>query len=82
MNTPQFKIHGKERRALKKKLSEYQSIVKYFWHCHSLDKDMTSIYGGNENYPMDDTEALLKFNKINKELENIKELLSIRYGNT
>jgi hypothetical protein len=68
-----YKIQGQARRELKKQLAELKHSVRYFWHFHSLDKDMTSMFGNAGNYPMTDEAAEKRFNtkkdKI-KELEN------------
>lgn len=72
-NKPQYKIHGCERRVLKKELSNLKYFIKYFWYHHQLDKDMCSFYGETENYPMSDQKAQKIYGdyiiKI-KELEN------------
>lgn len=72
-NKPQYKIYGDERRKLKKELSKLKYFIKYFWHHHQLDKDMSSFYGETENYPMSDQKAQKMYDdyiiKI-KELEN------------
>ena len=47
MNEPTYKIHGIERRQLKKELGELKRYVKNFWYYHQLDKDMTSFYSVN-----------------------------------
>ena len=52
MNIPQFKIHGEQRRVVKKELGELKRYIKNFWHYHQLDKDMASFYGGKEDYPL------------------------------
>jgi hypothetical protein len=77
MNTPQFKISGLERRNLKKELSQLKSYVKNFWHCHQLDKDMTSFYGGTDTYPMSDDSANIRYNKAIEDIENLENILSI-----
>jgi len=44
---PQFKIHGKERRAMKKELSLLRRDYRSFDYQHSLHKDMCVAYGGD-----------------------------------
>jgi hypothetical protein len=79
MNDPTFKIHGAERRCLKKELTDLKSFAKNFWHFHQLDKDMTSFYGGKDDYPMSDELAQQKFDKTNDDIKKIEEKLSIIY---
>jgi len=80
MNEPQYKINGLERRKVKKELSELKSFAKNFWHFHQLDKDMTSFYGGTENYPMNDELAKQKFDYTNDRIKILEEQLSIPYN--
>ena len=63
---PQFKIHGGKRREKKKKLADLKSFKKDFWHCHQMDKDMASIYGGKDTYPMNDEKAKKMYDKTKK----------------
>jgi len=74
-NQPIYKISGIERRRLKKDLSELKSFVKYFWHYHKLDKDMTQFYGGNGDYPMDDIKAKNIYDRKNDDIQKIQDLL-------
>lgn len=74
-NRPIYKIHGLERRAKKKELSSLKSLVNTFWHWHQMDKDMASIYGGQDGYPMSDNEASTRFEKAKKEMEEMQLLL-------
>jgi hypothetical protein len=78
MNQPIYKIHGSERRELKKELAKLKSHMKNFWYYHQLDKDMTSFYGGSEKYPMSDVEANEKFNQANLKVKNLEEKLNIK----
>lgn len=79
MNEPQYKIFGTERRQAKRKLSQLKSYVQNFWHYHQLDKDMSSIYGGTDSYPMPDKMAQQKFDKSNEEVKTLEEQLSAPY---
>lgn len=79
MNTPQFKIHGQERRKLKKEYSALKSYIKGFWHWHTMDKDIASIYGSSEGYPMTDESAQKIYDIAKLKLENIEKQLSIPY---
>ena len=79
MNVPEFKIHGIERRKLKKELSELKSFLKNFWHYHQLDKDMCSFYGGTESYPMTDDKAQLKYDQTSNKIKELENMLSIKY---
>jgi hypothetical protein len=80
MNEPTYKIHGIERRQLKKKLGELKGHAKNFWYYHQLDKDMTSFYGGKDGYPMSDEEAQKRVDKANSEIKALKKRLSVLYG--
>ena len=75
---PIYKIHGFERKELKKELSSIKSFLKYFWHYHNLDKDMTSFYGGCDGYPMSDEDAQKKYDEKLKQIEEIEYKLSIK----
>lgn len=79
-NSPQFKIHGKERRELKKKLAFSKSFLKHFWSCHQMDKDMASIYGGKDDYPMSDIDAQKRYDEEVKKIEKMEEKLSVPYS--
>jgi hypothetical protein len=70
-----FKIHGIERRILKKELSNLKLFVKDFWHFHQLDKDMSSFFGNHERFPMSDNDAEIKFNDANAKIIDIQNKL-------
>lgn len=86
-NIPEFKIHGLQRKHLKKELSALKSYVKNFWHYHQLDKDMCSFYGGTNSatnggantYPMDDNTAQQKFDLAIIKIKDLENILSIKY---
>jgi hypothetical protein len=78
-NQPTYKIHGTERRKLKKELSELKSFVKNFWYYHQLDKDMTSFYGGTETYPMGDEKANEIVESSKKKIKILEDKLSVLY---
>lgn len=78
-NKPTYKIHGKERRVLKKELSELKSFVKNYWYYHQMDKDMTSFYGSSDGYTMSDEDAKVIYDKNINKIKNIEYLLSILY---
>ena len=80
MNEPTYKIHGIERRQLKKELGELKRYVRNFWHYHQLDKDMTSFYGYKEGYLMSDDEAQQRVDKAKNQIEQLEERLSVLYG--
>ena len=82
MNTPQFKIHGEQRRVVKKELGELKRYIKNFWHYHQLDKDMVSFYGGKEDYPMSDGKAQMEFDIANGKIKLLEEKLAVPFGNT
>ena len=79
-NQPQFKIHGNDRRKLKKELSLIKSIIKDFWHDHQMDADMASFYGGSERL-MSDEDAMIMFDKNNKIIKELEEQLAVPYSN-
>lgn len=80
MNEPIYKIHGIERRKLKKELGELKLYVKNFWYYHQLDKDMNSFYGGKEGFPMSDDEAQKMVNKAEKQIQELENRLSVLCG--
>lgn len=75
-NTLQFKIHGSDRKLLKKELNTLKSFAKNFWYYHQLDKDMTSFYGTHENYPMSDDKAKVLYDDTIKKIELLNNKLS------
>lgn len=76
---PTYRIHGKERRVLKKELGELKRFIKNFWYYRQLDKDMSHFYGGSENYPMSDEDAQKVYDKNCIKIQNLEYLLSIPY---
>lgn len=79
---PIYKIHGLERRKLKKELSELKKYTNNFWYYHQLDKDMCSFYNcTTEGYPMSDEEAQKKFDNTHIEIKKLEEKLSILFEN-
>jgi hypothetical protein len=79
MNERQFKIYGKERRELKKKLSLLKVYYKSFWHYHTMDKDMAMVYGGTDTYPMSDEKAKDLYDSTGREIKTLEEKLSVPY---
>jgi hypothetical protein len=79
MGNKQFKIYGLERKKLKKEVSELRSFLKDFWFHHQMDKDMSSFYGGSDNYPMTDENAKEMFKNSTEELGRLEKLLSEKY---
>jgi hypothetical protein len=75
-NEPQFKIHGTERRTLKKRLSFLKSFVKTFWYDHQMEKDMSSFYGGNM---MSDEDAQKMFDEKTLSIVKLEEELAVPY---
>lgn len=80
MNEPQFKIHGLERRKLKKQLANVKSFVKDFWHYHQMDKDLASFYGSSSTFPMSDHQANDIYKKKKEEIKNLEVLLAETYS--
>lgn len=77
MSEPIFVIHGKERRALKKRHSEIKAFIKGYWYHHQLDKDMCDLYGCHtETYPMDDIKAEKQYIEYVKLLNDIEKELA------
>ncbi len=78
---PQFKIHGQKRREYKKQYFELSSFVKNFWYYHNLDKDMAIITGieSKDGYPMNDDDAMKKFEMANNKLKKMKLKLDEPY---
>ena len=78
----QFEIYGQKRRELKRELSQIKSLSKNFWFYHNMDKDMTSIYGGADGFPMSDEAATMKYNGFLKEIEVMEVKLAKPYLQT
>lgn len=78
MNKPTYKIHGSERKKLKKELSEIKSFIKTFWYYHQLDKDMSSFYG-DSTWLMSDESVKNRFEIEKIKAKKIEEELSILY---
>lgn len=81
MSEPTYKIHGLERRQLKKELGKLKRYVKNFWYYHQLDKDMTSFYGGKDGFPMSDDEAQKRVDEAKKQIEQLENRLSVLFKN-
>ena len=71
-----YKIHGAQRRDLKKKLSLLKRSVNNFWYYHNLDKTMAGFYEKSEAFPMNDFDAKLRLDQIKLEIEKIEIILS------
>lgn len=71
-----FKISGKERRKVKKELSELKSFMKSFWHEHQMEKDMSSFYGGSDMVMEDDVAKEL-YDKTMKQIKTLEESLKM-----
>lgn len=78
-NQPTYKIHGEDRRILKKELSELKSFVKNFWYYHQLDKDMCNIYGCDDSKLLSDNKAQIKIDNTNIKIKALEEQLSKPY---
>lgn len=79
MSNPQFKIHGLERRQVKKEVGELKRYVKYFWHYHQLDKDMSIGIKPSNGYPMSDELAQKKFDDATKQIKEMEDKLIVPY---
>lgn len=78
-NPPQFKIHGAERKKLKKELSILKWVVSQFWFDHQVEKDLASVYGGTDTWPMSDEQAEKRLNEIKEEIEQLEVDLAVPY---
>ena len=77
-----FLIRGMERRNLKKELSELKSCAKNFPYFHQLDKDMATIYGGSDEYPLTDEKAKERIKEINDRIKMIELQLTLKETKT
>ena len=68
MNEPIFKISGKERRELKKKLSLLKYSHKMFWHY----EDVAMVYGTS----MEDNDAKKSYDDLKKQIDSLESILS------
>lgn len=83
-NIPLYKIHGKERKELKKQRSKLNSFIRNYWQMHQMDKDMAYFFKISDsesdlNYPMSDELAQIQYNKFVSEIKIIDELLAEHY---
>ena len=76
-NPPKFHIHGKERREYKKKLNSLKGSLKFYWEFHNEDKYSNELYGIPK--VMSDADAKKRYEELNKEYEDLKELLERPY---
>lgn len=69
-----------ERKTLKKKIGEVKRFIQYFWHFHTLDKDMVATlcpdHDPKSGYPMSDEKAEARFKELNDELALLEDKLS------
>ena len=80
MNEPTYKIHGLERRKLKKELAETKHFVKNFWYFYQLEKDMHKIYGlDTEEKMMTKKQAQKMLDRANLKITEIEQRLSVLY---
>jgi hypothetical protein len=75
--SPQFKIHGLERRKLKHELSASKSFLKNFWYMHQMEKDMVGFYGGDL---MSDECAQSLYEQTEKKIKELELKLNVPYG--
>lgn len=68
-----FKIHGLERRILKKEYSQLKSFVKNNSYFNQMEKDMYEFGLGSK--PQYDEENQKFLNKIKKRIEEIEKIL-------
>lgn len=78
-NNPTYKIHGEERRKLKKELNELKRYVKDFLHNHQLDKDMYSFFGSDLSSLLTDEQANTKINETRAKIKGIERRLALPY---
>jgi len=76
---PIFKIHGNERRQLKKELAELKSVARNFWYFYQLDKDINNLLNCSPSYLMTRKEAEKRFNKLEADIKALEEKLNIKY---
>lgn len=80
-NIPTYKIHGSERRILKKELASLKQFEKNFWYFHQLEKDMASFYNtSSEDYPMSDSLAMNKYLDTKQKIIGLEQKLSELYS--
>lgn len=68
-----FKIHGLERRILKKEYSKLKTFVKYDSYFNQMEQDMYEFGLGSK--PQSDEENQKFLNKLKKRMEEIEKLL-------
>ena len=76
---PEFKIHGLERRELKKKLAKFKYSRDIFWRETQADKDMYFFI--NEDYPCSDEELQHTYDDLEKQILEMETKLTLKYNN-
>lgn len=74
---PQFKIYGKERKALKKEVGLLKMGISNFWHHWQVNDDMYGFYNSENPFPLEEAEEY--YNKTVKEIEEKEKLLAVPY---
>ena len=69
-NPPTYRIHGDERRKLKKELSLMKSSHKMFWFCEDTDR----VMGGG----MSDNAANQYLTELKEKINKLEDKLSIK----
>jgi len=76
---PQFKIHGQERKALKKQVGLLRRSISNFWHHWQTNDDMYNIFGHENPWPKEEAEKHHAI--IVAEIEEKEKLLAVAYEN-
>jgi hypothetical protein len=74
---PQFKIYGRERRALKKEVGLLKRSLANYWHYWKVNDDMYSCYG-HEN-PESKADAEKYYDSVVAEINEKERLLTVPY---
>lgn len=80
MNTPQYKIHGEERRLMKKYFSQLKSQIKNFWYYHNEEKFCYDFYGCKPpTHILDDESAKIRYSRLVDEYNRLDKKLKEPY---
>jgi len=79
MTKPQFKIHGEERRQMKKELSLLKRSLKDYWFHWGISNDLYEVYD-SQNF-INEKDAVILYDAKEYEIKRLEQLLKEPYTN-
>jgi len=79
MTKPQFKIHGEERRQMKKELSLLKRSLKDYWFHWGISNDLYEVYD-SQNF-INEKDAVILYDAKEYEIKRLEQLLEEPYTN-